>query len=374
MSNKKTLHIAFPNSHCEMHIAKGALADLGTHCAQITSGLHALILSDEKVGPVYGSLVKKRLEEQGFSVFEKWLPLDENFGDISVVANIWQILAQAGFKREDLLVAVGSSSILKTAGFIASAYNYGMNFVEVPTTLFAMADTCIYAKNSLKSQNKSELIGTIYQPRYVCSDLRCLKTMSEKGWEDGVASILQCAIVAPRRSFYEWLRHNSSALLEHDFYVLQDVIYFCAEYKANAVMKDPTDSQGIQASFDYGLEFARALYAVAPKNLLSWGFACIEGMRFSSRLAVEVLGTSSDFVTRQEELFTRFGFDELLWSTQPESLFQALCHMQASNNDIFSFVLPHSFSECEVVEVSQELVFEHLSAWCIYKKKLIAQN
>jgi len=52
-------------------------------------------------------------------------------------------LAQAGFLRSDLIIALGGGVVGDLAGFTAACYLRGVKYVQIPTTLLAQIDSSV---------------------------------------------------------------------------------------------------------------------------------------------------------------------------------------------------------------------------------------
>ena len=200
----------------EVRIGKGALADFGSVVAGLKLGAKAVVISDENVGPAYGKVVKRRLEDAGIEAYDLLIVPGEESKSLEYAQELWVTLAQFGFTRGDLVVACGGGVVGDLAGFVASTFMRGIDFVQVPTTLLAMVDSSIGGKTAVNLTCGKNLVGTFHQPLYVCSDIRCLATLREEDWANGFAEIAKSAMIAPRRSTYEWLRDNAPGLVDHD--------------------------------------------------------------------------------------------------------------------------------------------------------------
>lgn len=354
----------------EIRVGKGAIGALGGVLRDLKDCNKAVVISDEHVGPVYGKLVKKRLEEAGYETYDLLVPPGEESKDIQLATEIWEMLAQYGFCRNDLVVACGGGVVGDLAGFAASTFMRGIDFVQVPTSLLAMVDASIGGKTAVDLPCGKNLVGTFHQPIYVCSDTRCLKTLHEEDWANGFAEIVKSAVMAPRRSFYEWLRDNADALLAHDEAALEEVVALTAEFKANVVSKDARES-GLRECLNYGHTLAHAIEAHAGYGTIGHGRAVAEGMRFAAILAVEVLGTEATFVQRQNALLDKLGLAELPWTGVPQRLLNLMKGDKKCRGGNVRFVLPHDFTQWEVVEVDDDTLTEHLNAWCAHKQQLI---
>ena len=176
--------------------------------------------------------------------------------------------------------------------------------------------------------------------------------------------------MAPRRSFYEWLRSNASGLREHDDALLEEVVFMTASFKASVVSKDAKEA-GLRECLNYGHTLAHAIETAAGYGTIGHGRAVAEGMRFAARLATEVQGASVDFVKRHDALLDSLGLEQLAWTADPERLFKIMKGDKKNRGGDVRFVLAEDFTQWEVVPVPEESLMRHLRAWCAGKQKLI---
>lgn len=357
----------------QIRIGAGALSKVGSLVRGICDGERAAVISDSTVGPAYGKLVRKRLAEAGFEVSSFDIPAGEESKTPETAVSLAEDLARAGLERTDVVVAVGGGVVSDIAGLVASTYKRGVAFVIVATTLLSMADASIGGKTAVNLEAGKNLFGTFHQPRLVVSDTRCLHTLRDEDWACGMGEIAKSALIAPRRSSYEWLRDHASELADHDDAAVAEAVYLTADFKASVVSKDARES-GLRECLNYGHTLAHAIEAVAGYGRIAHGRAVAEGMRFAARLSVEMLGCDMEVVGKQDALLDSLGLAEIAWTADAGHL---LAHMFADKKNRgghLRFVLLRDITKWELVEVAEETVESHLAAWCASKERLIAKS
>lgn len=375
MSKDKLIHVTLKDGHAyDIRVGSGALSALSSTARDLKDCQRALVISDENVGPAYGKLVKKRLEEAGFETYDLLVPPGENSKSVELADELWEAIARYGFTRDDFIVACGGGVVGDLAGFVASTYMRGIDFIQVPTSLLAMVDSSIGGKTGVNLQAGKNLVGAFHQPIFVCSDIRCLKTLLPEDWANGFAEIIKSSFVAPRRSFYEWIRDNADGLLEHEDALLEEAVYMTAEFKASVVTADTTESSGIRECLNYGHTLAHAIENAAGYGVISHGRAVAEGMRFAARLSVEMLGCDVSVVKATDALLDRMGLPALPWAAPAERLFKLMKGDKKTRGGDIRFVLLEDIASWRLVVVPDDVIMQHLEAWCAAKERLIERN
>lgn len=176
------------------------------------------------------------------------------------------------------IIAFGGGVVGDLAGFVASTYKRGINFIQVPTSLLAMIDASIGGKNGVNLGEKKNYIGTIYQPEKVLIDSLFLKSLSKKEFRNGIAEMIKYAVVfnKPELNRFEF-KVNSK---DEDFGKL---IEESCEVKVGVVEKD-VDDKGLRHVLNFGHTIGHAIELLSG---LSHGEAISIGMIKELELGVQ---------------------------------------------------------------------------------------
>src|SRR5574343_13991 len=77
------------------------------------------------------------------------VPAGEANKQLRLLEDIVEQLVVFGAKQQHLLINLGGGVVSDIGGFAASVYRRGMKFINVPTSLMAMADAAIGGKNGV---------------------------------------------------------------------------------------------------------------------------------------------------------------------------------------------------------------------------------
>jgi 3-dehydroquinate synthase len=136
-------------------------------------------------------------------------------------------MKNAGLARGDLVAAVGGGVVQDVATLAASLYMRGVDWLYVPTTLMAMADSCIGGKSSINAGGVKNLVGNFHPPRRILVDPSFVTTLSAEAISSGLAEAVKICFARGRDSFEEFLASPAStvpAADEHTVALLTHVL------------------------------------------------------------------------------------------------------------------------------------------------------
>ena len=104
-------------------------------------------------------------------------------------------LAQLRFDRTDCIIALGGGVVGDLAGYIASSYQRGIDFIQIPTTLLAQVDSSVGGKTAINLEHGKNLVGAFYNPKLVLVCSEFLKTLPKRQYYAGLAEVLKYGII-----------------------------------------------------------------------------------------------------------------------------------------------------------------------------------
>ena len=171
-----------------------------------------------------------------------------------------------GLDRKDLLVALGGGVVGDLTGFVAATYLRGIDFIQVPTTLLAQADSSVGGKTGVDFDGYKNMVGAFKMPRLVYMNFDVLKTLDDRQYFAGFAEIMKYGLIKDAE-FYAWLIENMYEICERDVNVLSEMLMRSCTIKKLVVEKDPTE-QGERAILNLGHTIGHAIEKAKNFELL----------------------------------------------------------------------------------------------------------
>ena len=264
-------------------IGEGLLSRAGC-LAPYVAGERVLIVSNDRVAPLY--LEQALTAFAGKATASLVLPDGESHKNLDTLSRIFDALIQGRYDRGTTLAALGGGVIGDLTGFAAAAYQRGIDFVQLPTTLLAQVDSSVGGKTGVNHPGGKNLIGAFHQPRCVLADTRTLATLPERELRAGLAEVIKYGLIADG-DFFAWLETNMPALRSRSPEILEAAIERCCQLKASIVAADERE-QGMRALLNFGHTFGHAIEAAQHYRGWLHGEAVGAGMAMAARLSLRM--------------------------------------------------------------------------------------
>ncbi len=250
----QTLHVDLGERSYPIYIGPGLLGEAELYRRHIP-GQQVMVVSNETVAPLYLEQVLTALK--GFQTSSVILPDGEQFKTLEIWNRIFDALLAQHFDRRCTIVALGGGVIGDMAGFAAAAYQRGVHFIQVPTTLLAQVDSSVGGKTGLNHALGKNMIGAFYQPRCVIADTETLNTLEDRQLAAGLAEVIKYGLITDA-AFFAWLEQHLDALLNRDIEALSYAIARSCQNKARIVAADELEA-GQRALLNLGHTFGHAI-------------------------------------------------------------------------------------------------------------------
>ena len=275
-------------------VGKGSLAKLPDLLSQINAGKKVLLLKQPNLFEQKVKQLKVLFDDKAIALTILELPDGEACKSVEQLSKIWNTLHECKFSRQDTIVALGGGTVTDIAGFAASTYMRGINYIAVPTTLLAQIDAAIGGKNGVNFHTGKNLIGNYYFSQAVIVDTDTLATLPGKQFISGLAEVVKTALLektiaqeseyVPGPKSLLNILQNSIADLNWDNEMLPGIIIACIKMKLAVVAKDPQES-GLRRCLNLGHTLGHALESITDFKI-SHGEGVAIGMAFAFQMAV----------------------------------------------------------------------------------------
>lgn len=190
-------------------------------------------------------------------------------------AALCDALIASGANRNATVVSIGGGVIQDVTGFLTSTLYRGIQWVYVPTTLLAQADSCIGAKTSINFGHFKNLLGSMYPPTRVIVHPPFVKTLDEHQFFSGLGEIVKMHIVAGQAGLAQ-LESRLDAVRDRETVALSEVTRSSLRIKQRYIEEDEFD-RGVRRLLNFGHCFGHAIESATDFSV-PHGQAVVLGM------------------------------------------------------------------------------------------------
>ena len=278
-----TLNVDLGERSYPIYIGSGLLGQAELITRHIL-GQSALIVSNDTVAPLYLEAVQQALDSKQIRQDKIILADGEQHKTMASVETILDLLLSSRHDRRSTIIALGGGVIGDIAGFAASIYQRGVNFIQIPTTLLSQVDSSVGGKTGVNHPLGKNMIGAFYQPQCVVADIGSLRTLPPRELSAGLAEVIKYGLICDA-GFFDWLEINIGGLLAGDEDLLAQAVLVSCQNKARVVELDEREG-GLRAILNLGHTFGHAIETTMGYGKWLHGEAVAAGMVMAIDLSI----------------------------------------------------------------------------------------
>lgn len=261
------------------------------------------IITDETVDSIYSNKIEESLKKSEFEIKKYIISPGETSKNILTLAGIYSEMSDFSMTRSDMIIALGGGVVGDLAGFVASTYLRGIEYIQIPTTLLAQVDSSVGGKTAIDISQGKNLVGSFYNPFLVLIDTTVLKTLDTRELISGMAEVIKYALIKDRKMYDLLMEIESKKQL---FDKLNEIVYRCCSIKKKIVENDQFD-KGERMILNFGHTIGHAIESYYKFRKYLHGEAVAIGMLRVSEIALRKGIVGEETVKYIKNILSRFG-------------------------------------------------------------------
>lgn len=276
------------------------------------------------------------------------IPDGEKYKNMKTLSYILDETSKLGCDRKSAIIAFGGGVVGDVAGFAASIFMRGINYVQVPTTLLAAVDSSVGGKTAVNNSTGKNLIGTFWQPKIVWIDTKYSDTLLEREYFAGCGEIAKYAYIGQKKTF-EFITRNFEKIRRRSKQEVQEAIIRSVKIKAGIVSRDETEA-GDRALLNFGHTFAHAFEKIYGYGALLHGEAVILGIHCAVKLATRINLIRKARAKTINESLKILKVPAIPHKVSSNSIYRAMFSDKKRDGEKLKFVLPTAVGKSEIFE------------------------
>jgi len=311
------------------------------------------VITDTNVEKFYLQPCMDILRDAGYETYSYVIKSGEENKNLDTVRDIYRFLVEYKFDRRSTLIALGGGVTGDITGFVAATFLRGVNFVQIPTTLLAQADSSVGGKTGVDFDGYKNMVGAFYQPRFVYINVNTLRTLPERQLRSGLAEVVKHGIIA-NSEFYEFIDYNVNKILRLDEDVLQYIAKANCSIKGKVVEQDEKES-GLRAILNFGHTIGHAIESVSGFSLFH-GECVSVGMVGAFKIAEQLGMVDESLTERVKQTLQKIGLPVEVSGLNVGDVYNKMFHDKKVRQGKLLFVLPKKIGEVMQCFVDDESI------------------
>jgi shikimate kinase / 3-dehydroquinate synthase len=274
-------HLSGMGKDYDVLVLENGLTELGNILKVTGINNRLSIVTDENVANFFMEPVVASLSQEGFDVHPVVIKPGESNKTVHTLNYLWDSFAEARLERGSAILALGGGVVGDLAGFAASTFMRGIQWVPLPTTLLAMIDASIGGKTAADLLGGKNLIGAFHAPSLVLTDPCVLDSLPLEECRSGVAEVVKHGIIADENLFGICQKGWNEINLHRS-----EVVKRAIAVKVRIIQEDPYE-KGKRAVLNFGHTIGHAL-ELASNYHLRHGEAVAIGMVKAAEISVNL--------------------------------------------------------------------------------------
>ena len=340
-----------------IYIDSSEISELTRKLEKYISGRKVFVVISEKVNKLYGKILNiPAVETFVLKDGEK----EKNFKNYK---KITERMLKNQLSRKDILLAVGGGVVGDMAGFAASTYMRGIDFIQIPTTLLACVDSSVGGKTGIDTDYGKNLVGAFYQPKAVFININFLKTLDTKQFKTGLGEVVKYSFIEKsckpefEINLFNFLSENFEKINNKDIRTLEKLVEYCVTLKIAVVEQDEKEGS-LRKILNFGHTYGHAIEKITNYKKYTHGEAVVEGMRFAFKLAVEKGLIEKNYKFLADDVINKFKFTSVKKFNMKKITEIMKSDKKASNGKI-TFVLPTEYQEVKTFDFEEEFFLNY---------------
>lgn len=360
---------------CDMRVGVGATAQLGEALRGVVGKPRRVLVAHSADVPAdVVEEVRRSLIDTGFEFHQLELAGGRASRNLDEATRAFEALASHSITADDAIVAVGDAGLISMLVFVASTWCAGTVLAAVPTTLDGMVDVTVTPRALDVSAASEMLLAKGVVRLAVCDPANLPDAPDDPGTLMGRAVLVAGAVTAGETTFSE-LAVRADGIVAQDAETLVDEVLDITKSRCRVASSTALAvRQGLLLGMGFARAIGRCLDAAGSQDTPGEGRLLAEGLRIAARLAVAHQEKDAeallDLVFAQDALLERFGLAEVPCDLDADDVLAALRAEELSRSNRFMLALPLDFGRVRLTNVPDDLLYQHLKAWCKARRKL----
>lgn len=259
------------------------------------------VVTNEILAQLYGEELRATFDDNGLCSHVVVIEDTEETKTFESLQCLCETLVTEGATKASVVVGFGGGCLTNIAGLAAAMIFRGLRYVEVPTTLMGMTDSCLSNKQAVNGRHGKNQFGVYFGPVFLFGDTHFLLSEPLGGRKMAIVEGIKNGLISDPSLvdyFEEKLQNDVVAYGERELTELALKIILA---KLAILARDPTE-KCFGMTLEYGHTFGHAIEFLTG-GAVPHGLAVAKGMCIAAELSHDLGYLECAEVERHYRLF-----------------------------------------------------------------------
>ena len=175
---------------------KNILSSLNEKITQLSSDKKIVFIYDENISNKIIKDISLGLKLTGCKILSKKIKSLKKNKSIQNVLNLIKLFSDLSLTKKSIVMVCGGGVIGDLVALASCLYRRGLIYINIPSSMTALVDSCVGGKTGVNFQNQINLIGTYFHPKTVFIYDKIIKTIPDRDYVSGLAEVVKCYILS----------------------------------------------------------------------------------------------------------------------------------------------------------------------------------
>ena len=248
---------------------KNIVKSLEKKITDLKSDKKIIFLYDENISNHIIKDILLGLKLTGCKISSKKIKSLKKNKNIKSVLDLIDTFTKLSLTKKSVVITCGGGVIGDLTGLASCLYKRGLIYINIPSTMTALVDSCIGGKTGINHNKQINLIGTYFHPSNVIIYEKILDSIPEREYISGQAEIIKSFIIS-NKSNLNFFDKNISKIMNRNKVIAKKLILDSLKIKIDHFTKDVYEKNK-RLLLNFGHTFGHA-YEMATDDLIKKDF------------------------------------------------------------------------------------------------------
>jgi 3-dehydroquinate synthase len=244
---------------------KKKLNNISKSIDKLKSDKNILITYDDKINKKIVNQVRDDLKSSGCKIHLFKCQGEKTNKNEKFLFKIINLLIKEKFTKRSIVISLGGGVVGDVSALASSLYLRGLFYLNIPSTMTAIVDSCIGGKTAINYKGITNSIGTYYHPNNIFIFEEVIKDIPEREFCAGIAEIIKCGIIDDEK-ILSFLLKNREKILARDYPTVSTICTMTLKSKIKFFSQDVYENNQ-RLFLNFGHTFAHAIEMSIENNL-----------------------------------------------------------------------------------------------------------